>query len=146
LKELGGKMDVKELIQQIKTNIEKTTNTTAVFGDTKKIGNISIIPVASIRVQGGGGGTIGEPCGAEKPEQTQETEKSKKEEPVKKGKGGGLGLKIDAEPVGYIEIKGDDARFVEVTNKTKIYLKAIKYIGIFFVLLAIKGIFRRRKK
>ncbi|MGC9336572.1 MAG: hypothetical protein ACP5EQ_00460 [Candidatus Cloacimonadia bacterium] len=139
-------MDVKELIQQIKTNIEKTANTTAVFGEIKKIGNISIIPVASIRLKGGGGGGFGEPSGSEKPEQPQKAEKPEKEEPVAKGKGGGLGLKVDAEPVGYIEIKGDEARFVEVVNKTKLYLRAIKYAGIFFVLIALKGIFSRRKK
>jgi len=144
--DLGGKMDVKELIQQIKTNIEKTADTTAVFGEAKKIGNVSIIPVASIRVHGGGGGSFEEPSITEKVEKPPKEEKSEKDKPTKSGKAGGLGLKIDADPVGYIEIKGDEARFVEVVNKTKIFLKAIRYVGIFFILLALKGIFRRRKK
>jgi uncharacterized spore protein YtfJ len=141
-------MEIKELIAEIKANIEKTVNIKSIFGDVKKVDNVSIIPVASVRFQGGGGGGFGEMDAKKKemPEPLEEAETEK--EGAKKGrssKGGGLGMKVDASPVGYIEIKDSNARFVEIVDKTKIILKGMKLAGIAFVLLALRGLISKRK-
>ena len=142
-------MEIKELIAEIKENIEKTANIKSIFGDVKKADNVSIIPVASVRFQGGGGGGFGEMDAQkkEKPEPLEEAETEK--EGAKKGrsgKGGGLGMKVDASPVGYIEIKDDNAKFVEILDKTKIILNGLKVFMIVFIIHTIRVVLKRRKK
>jgi len=72
-------MEIKELIAEIKENIEKTANVKSIFGDVKRVDNVSIIPVASVRFQGGGGGGFGEMESKkkEKPEPLEEPETEK---------------------------------------------------------------------
>ncbi len=82
---------------------------------------------------------------SETPEEV-ETEEVKKEGKGKKGKGGGMGMKVDVNPVGYIEIKDDSAKFVEIIDKTKIIIRCMKVFMVVFILHTIKHIFRRRKK
>ncbi len=141
-------MEIKKLIAEIKENIEKTANVKSIFGDVKKVDNVSIIPVASVRFQGGGGGGFGEMEAKkkEKPEPLEEPETEK--EGVKKGKsgkGGGLGIKVDASPVGYIEIKDDNAKFVDILDKTKIILTGLKVFMIVFIIHTIRGVLKRKK-
>ncbi|MBC8525592.1 MAG: hypothetical protein H8D22_01775 [Candidatus Cloacimonetes bacterium] len=143
-------MEIKKLIAEIKENIEKTANIKSIFGDTKKVDNVSIIPVASIQFQGGGGGGFGEMEG--KPEKESETleevetDENKKRGKGRKGKGGGMGMKVDVNPVGYIEIKDDNAKFVEIIDKTKLIIKGMKVFMIVFILHTIRHILRRKKK
>lgn len=146
-------VNVKDMIKDLRENIEKTANVKAVFGDEKKIDDISIIPVASIRMKGGSGGGIGT-AGEPKDMETEEAEKATEETEEKKeahhpsatGKGGGLGLDVEANPVGYIEIKDNRTRFVEILDKSKMILKIIRIFGIVIILMAVKGFFKKKKK
>ena len=143
-------MEIKKLIAEIKENIEKTANIKSIFGETKKVDNVSIIPVASIHFQGGGGGGFGEMEGKTQKEsealEELETEENAKSGKGRKGRGGGMGMKVDVNPVGYIEIKDDNAKFVEIIDKTKIIIKGMKVFMIVFILHTIKHILRRKKK
>jgi uncharacterized spore protein YtfJ len=70
------------------------------YGDPVTAGGRTVIPVARVRAAGGGG--FGESAPAA-------------DEPGSGGGGGGGGW-FDASPVGYIEVAGDGARFVEIAD------------------------------
>lgn len=137
------------MIKDLRENIEKTANVKAVFGDEKKLNGISIIPIASIRMKGGGcGGTGTTGNSEEKSSSTSESDEEKNDSkiPSTKGKGGGGGLDVEANPVGYIEVKEGNTRFVEILDKSKMILKGIKILGVVIILSAIKRFLSRKKK
>ena len=100
-------MEIKELIKEIKENLEKSANTKSIFGDVMKIDGLSIIPVGSFTMKGGGGGGIGSM--GSKTEAEIEKKSESDESGSKTGKGGGLGMTVDVNPVGYIRIKDGNA-------------------------------------
>ncbi len=134
-------MEVKKLIKEIKENLEKSANTKSIFGDMIKTGDLSIIPVGSIKMKGGGGGGIGSV--GQKKDENIETEK---EEETTSGKGGGMGITVDVNPVGYIKVKNDEAQFVEIIDKNKIILNGLKVLFVMVIFSGLKGLFKRKKK
>lgn len=134
-------MEVKQLIKEIKENLEKSANTKSIFGDVMKVDDLSIIPVGSFSMKGGGGGGVGS-MGPK----SADTEEVESEEDTKSGKGGGLGMTVDVTPVGYIKIKDNVAEYVEIVDKTKIILNAIKIIFVMAIFSGLKGLFKRKKK
>ena len=98
-------MDAKELIADITQTIQRNASAKAAFGEPYKEGAVTVIPVAKICVKGGGGGG---------------TDMKTNEE--KGGKGMGIGLSITTTPLGYLRITQDDAQFIEITDKTKIFI------------------------
>ncbi|MBS3742258.1 MAG: hypothetical protein KGY74_09075 [Candidatus Cloacimonetes bacterium] len=141
-------MEIKKVIKEFKEQIEKTANVKSLFGEPTEVGELTIIPVASVDMKGGGGGGIGT-AGKPKKKQVAEEEidiEEKEEAPAPEGKGGGMGLNVKANPVGYIEIKDDNSRFVEIVDKSKIIFKVIKIIGVLLILGSIKNLFKRKKK
>ena len=140
-------MEIKKVIKEFKEQIEKTANVKSLFGEPTEVGELTIIPVASVDMKGGGGGGIGTAGKPKKKESEAEAEVEEKEEaPAPEGKGGGMGLNVKANPVGYIEIKGDVSRFVEIVDKSKIIFKVIKILGVMLILSSIKNLFKRKKK
>ncbi len=144
-------MKVQDLIEEIRKNVEKVANVKAIFGELTKVDNISIIPVASIHFKGGGGGGTGEMGEDKKKDKAEkidvEKQPSRKGEMSKgKGKGGGGGVQITADPVGYIEIKDDYTNFVHIIDKNRIAQKAVKLVGIIFVCMTVKSIFKRKRR
>ena len=137
-------MEVKQLIKEIKENLEKSANTKSIFGDVIKIDDISIIPVGSFTMKGGGGGGFGSM--GSKTETESEEESKSDEAGAKTGKGGGLGLTIDVKPVGYIKIKNGVAEYVEIIDKTRVILNTLKVFIFMIVVSGIKSLFRRKKK
>ncbi len=137
-------MEVKQLIEEIKENLEKSANTKSIFGDVIKIDDISIIPVGSFTMKGGGGGGFGSM--GSKTETESEEESKSDEAGAKTGKGGGLGLTIDVKPVGYIKIKNGVAEYVEIIDKTRVILNTLKVFIFMIVVSGIKSLFRRKKK
>lgn len=136
-------MEVKELIKEIKENLEKSANTRSIFGDVMKIEDISIIPVGSFTMKGGGGGGFGS-MGSKGEVDLDETKGD--EAGAKTGKGGGLGLTIDVKPVGYIKIKDGNAEYVEIIDKTRVILNVLKVLIFMVVISGIKSLFKRKKK
>ena len=137
-------MEVKQLIKEIKENLEKSANTKSIFGDVMKVDDISIIPVGSFTMKGGGGGGFGSM--GSKTETESEEESKSDEVGTKSGQGGGLGLTIDVKPVGYIKIKDGVAEYVEIIDKTRVILNTLKVLIFMVVVSGIKNLFRRKKK
>jgi len=137
-------MEVKQLIKEIKENLEKSANTKSIFGDVMKVDDISIIPIGSFTMKGGGGGGFG--TMGPKAEAEQEEEGKSDEACAKTGKGGGLGLTVDVKPVGYIKIKDGVAEYVEIIDKTRVILNTLKVFIFMIVVSGIKSLFRRKKK
>ncbi len=133
-------MEIKQLIKEIKENLEKSANTKSIFGDVMKLDGISIIPVGSFTMKGGGGGGIGS-MGTK-----TETELEDDESGSKTGKGGGLGMTVDVNPVGYIKIKDGNAEYVEIIDKTRVILNTLKVLIFIVVVSGIKSLFKRKKK
>jgi uncharacterized spore protein YtfJ len=102
-------MDIEQTIKNVIESVESKSNVKAVFGEPYKEGGLTIIPVASICTRGGGGG------GHKKMPDKEGSE-------ADKGEGFGVGYQIHSRPVGYIQIKGEDARFVDIIDKSKMIL------------------------
>ncbi len=137
-------MEVKQLIKEIKENLEESANTKSIFGDVMKVDDVSIIPVGSFTMKGGGGGgfgSMGPKTDAESEEEVKSDEPS-----AKTGKGGGLGLTIDVKPVGYIKVKDGVAEYVEIIDKTRVILNTLKVFIFMIVVSGIKSLFKRKKK
>ena len=137
-------MEIKQLIKEIKENLEKSANTKSIFGDVMKLEGISIIPVGSFTMKGGGGGGIGSM--GPKTETESEEEAKGDESGSKIGKGGGLGMTVDVNPVGYIKIKDGNAEYVEIIDKTRVILNTLKVLIFMVVVSGIKSLFKRKKK
>lgn len=138
-------MEIKKVIQEFKEQIEKTANVKSLFGEPTEVGELTIIPVASVDMKGGGSGGIGT-AGKPKNEQAEAEVEEKEEAPAPEGKGGGMGLNVKASPVGYIEIKDDNSRFVEIVDKSKLLFQVVKIFGVMLIMWSIKNLFKRKKK
>lgn len=110
-------MNANEIMSIISDRVKDTANVHVVFGEPIEAMGVVIIPVASVKVAGGGGGGTGK----EKPPQAEEE---------KTGGGMGLGMQITATPIGYIEVKAGDARFVNVVDMTKIAIGGMLISGL----------------
>ena len=139
-------MEIKELIKEIKENLEKSANTKSIFGDVMKIEGLSIIPVGSFTMKGGGGGSIGSMGSKTETETETEDEAKGDESESNTGKGGGLGITVDVNPVGYIRIKDGNAEYVEIIDKTRVILNTLKVLVVMVVVSGIKNLFKRKKK
>jgi uncharacterized spore protein YtfJ len=133
-------MNIPELIQQVTDKIEKFAHVKVCFGEPVKINQQTIIPVASIRIGGGGGGCMGK--GIQPTEQVEGTEGSEAEEQTAcKGTGGGGGFGMQVKPVGYIEEVDGAVRFRPILDGKMI---AILGLGSLFGLgLILKILFKR---
>jgi uncharacterized spore protein YtfJ len=110
-------MDAKEIIKEVAEKIQTNANVRAVFGDPYEKGEFTVIPVSRVKICGCGCGSPGEPRGKD------ENEENNKE--GKKGRGMGIGFHVKTIPVGYIEIGKEGARYVEVTDQTRIFMAGI---------------------
>ena len=110
-------MNAKEIIQEITDKVQKNSNVKVLFGDPIKEKDITVIPVATICLRGGGGGGFGE------------------DSDKKKGGGMGLGLQLITRPVGFIEIKNGETKFVEIIDRTKIILAGIGLVAVFGLII-----------
>jgi len=135
-----GISDVKAMIADVAEKLGKTADVKAAFGEPVQVEGVTIVPVASVSCKGGGGGCKGghgevfsSPKDAE-----QDGESSCK------GLGGGGGINISSQPVGYIEISNGRARFVEIVDKTKLLSRAIPLAGIAAGLFGLFLLFRRK--
>jgi uncharacterized spore protein YtfJ len=98
------------VIKRITDQITQTGNVRVVFGEPTTLDGVTIVPVAGVRVRGGGGGGGGG---------------GRKAGTGDQGRGMGLGLRLDATPVGYVEVRNGETRFVEIVDRTRIALAAM---------------------
>lgn len=117
-------MDANEIVAAITERVKDAANVSVVFGDIMETtGGVSVIPVASVKVSGGGGGGTGP--GKRRGGVDETTAESQS--------GLGLGLSVTAKPLGYIEVKGDNARFVPIADVTKIAVGGLLATSLFLV-------------
>ena len=124
-------METNEIISSITDKVKDTANVNVVFGDPIETGGVTIIPVASVRVAGGGGGGRG-----------TQGRRGENEEAAPSGRGMGIGVRVMATPLGYIEVKDGEARFVQVVDATRIAVSAM--LAGSFILIAANRMMRFR--
>jgi uncharacterized spore protein YtfJ len=117
------------MIGGILERIRATARVELVYGEERKVGEKTLIPVAAVAYSfggGAGGGTAshnghGEESGV--------------------GGGGGGGGMVRVQPVGVLEVDGDETRLVPIVDWTRIITTALTAFGIWMVF---RTIFRRR--
>jgi uncharacterized spore protein YtfJ len=126
-------MDTSEVITAVTDRVRESANVKAVFGEPVDLaGGITIIPVAAVRVAGGGGGG-GSKADASDGENGDEGKSGK-------GNGLGLGIRVTTVPLGYIEAKEGNAKFVSITDATKIAVSGLLTTSI--LLLSLNRVMR----
>jgi uncharacterized spore protein YtfJ len=117
-----GYMDANQIVETIAERVKDAATIDVVFGDPVEAGDgLTIIPVASVKVAGGGGGGSGAGKRTPEGEEGQRTGNDR---------GMGLGVKVSATPLGYIEVKEGNARFVQITDTTKVALAGMMVFGV----------------
>ena len=114
-------MNLKELVQDI---IDKK-GVKAVFGDPIVKDQATIIPVAKLSIHG---------CGCDR--DAKEPAGKRRKNPVKNGEKTCQGLAVKTMPLGYIEIRRGNVRFIEIMDKTKVIQAGIMLSGLALFLLA----------
>lgn len=127
--------ELNQTIKELIAEIEKKGDVKAVFGEPIKEGGITIIPVASVYMSGGGAGGM------------QDGDKDKPESMMSKmkGKGFGLGYMKKARPVGYIKIQADEVKFEPIKDWQKMAAMTLPIFGIGAILM-LKMMFIMKKK
>ncbi len=115
-------MDVQTVINSVTERVKDTANVRVVFGDPVEARDVTIIPVAAVKVSGGGGGGF-------KPSTDAGDEAG--------DQGMGLGLHVTSTPIGYIEIRDGEATMVDIVDKNKLALGGL-IIGGALLLTAAK--------
>lgn len=98
--------------EPIENTLERMRVTT-VFGEPIHEGNVTVIPVAEMRINFGYGFGSGEaPDGSDA-------------QTAARGSGGGLGARGVAQPRGYLRISADSVRFEPIMNQGRIALATL---------------------
>jgi len=122
-----GQSTLKEMLERIGA----TARVELVYGEERKVGNKTLIPIAAVAYAfgaGAGGGTAPSsngPDGGEAP----------------MGGGGGGGGRVSVHPVGVLEVEDDETRLVPILDWTRIITTGLTAFGVWMVF---RTIFRRR--
>jgi len=123
-----GQNTLSEMLERIRA----TARVELVYGEERKVGDKTLIPVAAVAYTfgaGAGGGTSsasnGHDGGGEAP----------------MGGGGGGGGAVRVQPVGVLEVDGDETRLVPILDWTRIITTGLTAFGVWMVF---RTIFRRR--
>jgi uncharacterized spore protein YtfJ len=117
------------VVGTILERIRATARVELVYGEERKIGEKTIIPVAAVAYTFGGGGGGG----------TAPSHNGHDETAI--GGGGGGGGTVRVQPVGVLEVDGDDTRLVPILDWTRIVTTAVTLLGVWMIF---RTIFRRR--
>jgi uncharacterized spore protein YtfJ len=117
------------LVSQIAERLKTSARVEVVYGEERRIGDKTIIPIAVVAYAfGGGSGGGAAPSGNGTSEATT-------------GGGGGGGGGVRVQPVAVLEVTGDDTRVLPVLDWTRIVTTGITVFGMWMV---IRSLFRRR--
>jgi uncharacterized spore protein YtfJ len=117
-------------VSQIAERLRTSARVDVVYGEERKIGDKTIIPIAVVAYMfgaGAGGGIAPHENGASNA--------------TSSGGGGGGGGGVRVHPVGVLEVTGDETRVVPVLDWTRIITAGITILGIWMM---IRAVFRRR--
>ncbi len=119
-------------IGEILERIRATARIELVYGKERKVGDKTLIPVAAVAYSfgaGAGGSTALSGNGHEGTDL-----------PMGGGGGGGGGI-VRVQPVGVLEVDGDETRLVPILDWTRIITTGLTAFGVWMVF---RTIFRRR--
>ncbi len=122
-----GQNTLSEMLERIRA----TARVELVYGKERKVGDKTLIPIAAVAYTfgaGAGGGTAPASNGDDGGEAPM-------------GGGGGGGGAVRVQPVGILEVDGDDTRLVPILDWTRIITTGLTAFGIWMVF---RTIFRRR--
>ena len=117
------------VVSTILERIRATARVELVYGEERQIGDKTIIPIAAVAYTFGGGGG-----GGSAPSHNGHDETTV-------GGGGGGGGAVRVQPVGVLEVTGDETRLVPILDWTKIATTAITAFGAWMIF---RQIFHRR--
>ncbi len=123
----GGEGVVGSILDRIRT----TARVELVYGEERRIGEKTIIPVAAVAYAFGGGSG----GGAAAPSSNGHGEEASV------GGGGGGGGSVRVHPVGVLEITEDDTRLIPILDYTRIITTGLTALGAWMIF---RTIFRRR--
>ena len=116
------------LVSQIAERLKTSARVEVVYGEERKIGDKTIIPIAVVAYAfGGSAGGGAAPSGNGASEATT-------------GGGGGGGVRVH--PVAVLEVTGDDTRVLPVLDWTRIITTGITVFGMWML---VRSLFRRRR-
>lgn len=107
-------MDSMNLVKDITGNLADSANINAVFGESRVIGNKTIIPIAMMGIGFGAGGG-----------ETKKTEEG--EAPIQQGGGGGGGGK--AKPLAVLEVTEAETRLIPIIDMTRVIMGGLCLAG-----------------
>jgi uncharacterized spore protein YtfJ len=113
---------------QILDRIKQSARVELAYGETRVVGDKTIIPIALVSYVFGGGSGSGVGQGH-----------NGHNEGVGIGGGGGGGVRV--QPVAVLEVTEDDTRLMPIMDWTRIVTAAITAVGIWLV---VRAIFRKR--
>lgn len=119
-----------QIIDGVVGRVLDSSDARIVYGEPTTQGDCTVIPVARISTGFGFGGGSGQG--------------TSEDGSLGGGSGGGVGGKIEAKPVGYIEMTPDGTEFVPIQDTTAIAIRALTFFGICAVVIAF-GVARGRR-
>jgi uncharacterized spore protein YtfJ len=124
-----GQNTLSEMLERIRA----TARVELVYGEERKVGDKTLIPIAAVAYSfgaGAGGSTALSGNGREGGEV-----------PMGGGGGGGGAGTVRVHPVGVLEVDGDETRLVPILDWTRIITTGLTAFGVWMVF---RTIFRRR--
>ncbi len=125
-----GQNTLSEMLERIRA----TARVELVYGEERKVGDKILIPIAAVAYTfgaGAGGGTAPASNGHD----------GGGEAPMGGSGGGGGGGAVRVQPVGVLEVDGDETRLVPILDWTRIITTGLTAFGVWMVF---RTIFRRR--
>ena len=122
-----GQNTLSEMLERIRAS----ARVELVYGEERKVGDKTLIPIAAVAYTfcgGGGGGTAPTSNGHDGGEAPM-------------GGGGGGGGAVRVQPVGVLEVDDDETRLVPILDWTRIITTGLTAFGVWMVF---RTIFRRR--
>ena len=121
------------VVNSILDRIRATARVELVYGEERKIGEKTIIPIAAVAYTFGGGGGGGAGSGP--------AHNGHSEDAAGVGGGGGGGS-VRVSPVGVLEVTEDGTRLVPIIDWTRIITTGLTAFGVWMIF---RAIFRRRR-
>lgn len=124
-------MDPGKVLQELSERFKATANVNVVYGESRVVGEKTIIPVALVSYFLGAGGGKGK----------TETGDDK---PPTEGEGGGGGGRVTVKPIAVLEITAERTRIIPVLDVNRVLMAGV--VGLGFTLFLLSRLLKRRRE